>query len=135
MKVKSEGNPIMKTTKEQILDYAKKTYKTTPDAPFRTAPTYRVLRHADTRKWYALFMDVPAEKLGLPGHEPVDILNVKCDPVLSGSLRMSKGFLPAYHMHRENWITILLDGTVAAKDICPLLDMSYELTKKKSKRP
>ncbi len=124
----------MKTIKEQLLSYAKKTYKTVPDAPFRTAPTYFVLRHADTRKWYALFMDVPRERLGLPGNEYVDILNIKCEPVLSGSLRMGKGILPAYHMHRDSWITILLDGTVPAKDIFPLLDMSYELTRKKSKR-
>ena len=124
----------MKTIKEQILAYAKKTYKTVPDAPFRTAPTYLVLRHADTRKWYALFMDVPREKLGLTGNEYVDILNIKCDPVLSGSLRMDKGFLPAYHMHRDSWITILLDDTVPAKDIFSLLDMSYEITRKKIKR-
>ncbi len=125
----------MKTIKEQLLAYAKKTYKTLPDAPFQTAPTYLVLRHADTRKWYALFMDVPGEKLGFPGSEYVDILNIKCDPVLSSSLRTGKGFLPAYHMHRENWLTILLDGTVSVKDIYPLLDLSYEATKKKSRRP
>jgi len=124
----------METIKEQLLAYAAKAHKTIPDAPFRTAPTYLVLRHADTKKWYALFMDVPREKLGLSGSEHVDILNIKCDPVLSGSLRMDKGFLPAYHMHRESWITILLDGTVPAQTICPLLDMSYEITQKKSKR-
>ncbi len=125
----------MKTIKEQILAYAKKTYKTVPDAPFRTAPTYLVLRHAGTRKWYALFMDVPREKLGLTGSEYVDILNIKCDPMLSGSLSMEQGFLPAYHMHRESWITILLDGTVPAGDIFSLLDMSYKIIKKKGKSP
>ncbi len=119
--------------KEQILSYARKTYKTIPDAPFKTAPTYFVLRHGDTRKWYALFMDVPRSRLGMDGDESVDILNVKCEPLLLGSLRLNKGFLPAYHMQRENWITILLDGTVDAEDIYPLLDMSYELTRKKPK--
>ena len=121
----------MNEIKEQILAYAKKTYKTTPDAPFSTAPTYYVLRHSDTRKWYALFMDVPRNRLGMEGGEHVDILNIKCDPILSGSLRLRKGFLPAYHMNRENWLTILLDGTVDAEEIYPLLDMSYEMTKKK----
>ncbi len=123
----------MKTVKQQILSYAQTAYKTVPDAPFRTAPTYLVLRHADTRKWYALFMDVPRERLGLSGSEPIDILNIKCDPMLSGSLRMGRGILPAYHMHRDSWITILLDGTVPAKDIFPLLDMSYALTREKCK--
>ncbi len=124
----------MKTIKEQLLAYAKKTYKTVPDAPFRTVPTYLVLRHADSRKWFALIMDVPREKLGLSSGEYVDILNIKCDPALSGSLRMNKGFFPAYHMHRDSWITILLDGTVPAENIFPLLDMSYEITRAKSKR-
>lgn len=124
----------MKTIKEQILAYAKRTYKTIPDAPFPTAPTYLVLRHADTRKWYALFMDVPKNRIGLVGDEHVDILNIKCDPMLSGSLRMNKGFFPGYHMNRENWLTVLLDGTVDAENIYPLLDMSYDLTLKKPKR-
>ncbi len=124
----------MKTVKEQILAYAKKTYQTIPDAPFRTVPDALVLRHADTRKWYALIMDLPKEKLGLSGDGSVDILNIKCDPMLSGSLRRNKGFLPAYHMNRENWISILMDGTVPAGDIYPLLDLSFELTEKKSKR-
>lgn len=124
----------MKTIKQQILSYAQRTRNAVPDAPFLTAPTYLVLRHAGTRKWYALFMDVPREKLGLPGDEYVDILNIKCDPVLSDLLCMEKGFLPAYHMHKGNWITVLLDGTVPAKDIFPLLDMSYEITGKKNKR-
>ncbi len=123
----------MNEIKEQILSYAKKAHKTIPDAPFSTAPTYFVLRHSDTRKWYALFMDVPRNRLGMDGDEHVDILNIKCDPLLSGSLRLNNGFLPAYHMHRDNWLTILLDGTVDAKDIYPLLDMSYELTKKKAR--
>lgn len=124
----------MKPIQEQLLDYAEKIHQTVPDAPFRTAPTYLVLRHADTRKWYALFMDVPRNKLGLPGDEYVDILNIKCDPGLAGSLRMDTGIFPAYHMHRDSWITILLDGTIPASAIFPLLDMSYELTAKKSKR-
>ncbi len=128
------GDSSMKTIKQQILTYAKKVYKTVPDAPFRTAPTYLVLRHADTRKWYALFMDVPREKLGLSGDGYADILNVKCDPIMSGFLRMGRGILPAYHMNRDSWLTILLDGTVPAKDIFPLLDMSYELTREKRKR-
>ena len=128
------GDSDMKTTKEKLLSYAKKKYGTVPDTPFRTAPTYFVLRHFDTRKWYALFMNIPKSKLGLAGSENIDILNIKCDPVLSGSLRMNPGYYPAYHMHRTNWLTILLDGTVPVEDIYPLLDLSYEMTQAKRKK-
>ena len=124
----------MSSIKDAVLAYARTTYRTEPDAPFSTAPTYLVLRHPDSRKWFALFMDLPRSRLGLSGEEVADVLNLKCGAVLSGSLRTKPGFLPAYHMHRENWITILLDGTALPEDIFPLLDLSYSLTKKKKLR-
>ena len=119
---------------QQIIDYAQLQYAVEPDHPFSTAPTYAVLRHCGSRKWFALVMDVPRSRLGLPGKEKVDVLNVKCDPILSGSLRMEPGYLPAYHMNHEGWLTILLDGTVPIEDIKPLLDLSFELTIKKPKK-
>lgn len=33
-----------------------------------------------------------------------------------------------YHMNKEHWITILLDGTVPKQKICDLIDISYDLT-------
>lgn len=59
----------------------------------------------------------------------IDVLNIKCDPMMIGSLRMKEGFFPAYHMNKENWISILLDGTVSADEIKPLLELSYQLTR------
>ena len=43
--------------REEIFQYVKKKYKTVPDYPFRTAPTYSVLRHADTDLIYAGFQE------------------------------------------------------------------------------
>ena len=122
------------TVTQQLFKYAANTYGVEPDYPFSTAPTYAVLRHQSNRKWFALFGDVARFRLGLEGEEKVEIVNVKCDPVLSGSLRLEKGYFPAYHMNHEGWLTILLDGTVPIEEITPLLDMSYELTELKTKR-
>lgn len=123
----------MQTVKEQIFEYVREQYGVEPDYPFSVAPTYPVLRHTGSRKWFALLMDVPREKLGLHGEEHVDVINLKCDN-LSGVLRQQPGILPAYHMHRDSWITVLLDGTVPAADIYPLIDLSYHLTSAKTKR-
>ncbi|MBQ9679252.1 MAG: MmcQ/YjbR family DNA-binding protein [Ruminococcus sp.] len=122
------------TVTEELFAYAQNTYGVVPDYPFSTAPTYAVLRHLSNRKWFALFMDVPRSRLGLDGEEKVDILNIKCDPILSGSLRLQEGYFPAYHMNHDGWLTILLDGTVPTEEIIPLLDMSFELTMVKPKR-
>ena len=46
--------------------------------------------------------------------------------ILSGSLLTEPGFLPAYHMNKTNWISVLLDETVPDEKIFPLLDLSYD---------
>ena len=56
-------------------------------------------------------MDVSADKL----HEGdsgtiIDIVDVKVEPELVGSLRLKEGIFPAYHMNKEHWITIKLDN-------------------------
>ncbi len=121
--------------KQQLLAYAKETYKTNPDYPFRRFPTCAALRHTDNRKIYGMFMDVQRKKLGLT-HEPdeyINILNIKIEPDIKMILSGQKGIQSAYHMHAGSWITILLDGCVSFEQILPLLDMSYELTSSRTK--
>ena len=55
-------------------------------------------------------------------------------PEMIGSLRKDEGILPAYHMNKEHWITILLDGTVPKQKICDLIDISFDLTRRKQKK-
>lgn len=62
-----------------------------------------------------------------------DVVNVKCDPALVGSLRNKAGYFPAYHMNKENWISILLDGSVPMDEIQELVALSYHFTLPKTK--
>ena len=66
-----------------------------------------------TQKWFGLLMSVSPQSLRISGDARIDILNVKCDPLLIGSLRLKPGFFPAYHMNKRHWITIRLDGSVS----------------------
>lgn len=116
---------------QHIFDYAWEHYGVEPDYPFSDDPDIPVLRHRGTRKWFAILMNVSRAVLHLEGDGRIDIMNIKCDPILSGSLRLQEGYLPAYHMNHDQWLTILLDGTVPFDEITPLLDMSFELTMKK----
>lgn len=119
--------------RDDILEYANKTYGTKPEYLWVKAPNYAVLRQSGNSKWYATIMDVQKNKLGLDGEEKVDVLNVKCDPLMVGSLLCSKGFLPAYHMNKTSWISILLNSSVADDEILALIDFSYTLTTPKAK--
>ena len=47
---------------------------------------------------------------------------------------LQPGILPGYHMNKEHWLTILLDGTAEDGLIRELFEISYSLTKEKKKR-
>ena len=113
-------------------EYIAGTYGVEPDFPWARFPNHMVIRHEQNRKWFALLMSIPGSKLGIPGDQTVDILNLKCDPLLTGSLRREPGFYPAYHMNKETWITAALDGSAEEERIKQLLHMSFYLTAPKN---
>ena len=104
----------------------KKQYGTMPEYLLAQSPDNAVLRHKNG-KWYAVVMSVEKCKLGLEGNEFVDIMNVKCNPEMTSMIIQTFGFLPGYHMNKQQWITILLDGSVSEAKALDFLDMSYDM--------
>lgn len=68
------------------------------------------------------------------GDEILDVVNFKCDQILIDSLTTEPKFFPAYHINKENWITVALDGCVSDEKIIMLLDISFELTTSNKKK-
>lgn len=118
--------------REEIFEYAKNVYGSEPEYLWKQNPTAAILRTKDAEKWYAVIMSVSREKLGLEGDGDAEIIDVKCDPAIVSTLVQAQGFLPAYHMNKDHWITILLDGTVDEIKILDFLDKSYELVDQKN---
>ncbi len=112
--------------RNEIYKYVKEKYNTNPEFLWLKYPKYAVLRN--NKKWYGVIMNIPKNKLGLSSNLEVDIINVKCPPEIIGNLRLNEGYFKAYHMNKEHWVTIILDGTVSMKEIKNLIDISYELT-------
>ena len=55
-------------------------------------------------------------------------LNLKCDPDQAQVLRaMQESIIPGYHMNKEHWNTVILDGSLPAELIYQLIDDSYNL--------
>ena len=108
-------------TRDELQRYIFDHYSTEPDYPWPGAPNHAVFRHGGNRKWFALVLDVPRNKLGLPGTQMIDVVNLKCDPILIGSLRGEPGIFPAYHMNKDSWLSVALDGSAADDQIRLLL--------------
>lgn len=121
-------------TRCELRELIENEYSVKPDSPWIEHPNFEVFRHGNNKKWFALIMDIPRNKLGLDGTEPVDVVNFKCDPVLTVSLHKERGLYPAYHMSKSKWITAALDGSADEEIIKMLLDMSYNATKQCEKK-
>ena len=103
-------------------------YGAEPEYLWSSAPNYAVFRHSENRKWFGIVMDVPATRLGLEGDGAIDILNVKVDPEDALVLRLADGILPAYHMNKKNWVSVVLEGNIPDDMLLGLLEMSFGLT-------
>jgi predicted DNA-binding protein (MmcQ/YjbR family) len=54
--------------------------------------------------------------------------NVKCNPEYAIELREQySSVLPGYHMNKKHWNTILVDGTLTAKQLKGFIKDSYDL--------
>lgn len=66
-------------------------------------------------------------------------MNLKCDPTLAKALRQKFAAIsPGYHMNKEHWNTVKLDGTVPEAELRKQIDHSYDLvvaSLPKSQRP
>ena len=122
----------MNNERKSIIEYALSLPCTGADNPFEGDFDTTVLRHTDTGKWFGIIMNICGNKVGLDSDIRVDVLNVKCKPEDTFTAReISSGIIPAYHMNKKHWLTILLDGSVPNEQIAQILNISYELTKKR----
>ena len=117
-------------TKEEVIQYFNNYQDTTIDCPFPEDFSSVVIRHTLTKKWYALLMTVKGEKV-CDNRPLVDVINIKCDEILSQILREKYiGIIPAYHMNKKKWITIILDKDLPSLEIISLIEQSFDLTTK-----
>lgn len=123
--------------RQTVFDYIKKKYHVLPEYPWRKYDSNAVFRHTDNKKWFALVMDVQSNKLGLSGSEYIDVVNLKMDDLFFRDIIIKEdGIMPAYHMNKMHWVTVLLNGMVPEKRVLELIDMSFLATasaKKKEK--
>lgn len=58
-------------------------------------------------------------------------LALKCEPMYAQTLREDyDAIIPGYHLNKQHWNTLILDGTIPDKLIKELIDHSYELVYK-----
>ena len=109
-----------------------KVYGVSPDFPWDDEKYKQsgVFRHADTRKWFGLIMGIKRRLVdeSAKDGEFVDVLNLKKSKDLSEPY--PAGVIPAYHMNKKLWISVLLDDTLSDSAVMSLVQSSFDATKK-----
>jgi predicted DNA-binding protein (MmcQ/YjbR family) len=55
-------------------------------------------------------------------------ISLKCEPAHAQFLRDTfPAVRPGYHLNKEHWNTITLDGSISQEGICAMIDESYQL--------
>ena len=108
-------------------------YRDIPDFPWEKFSGYGVFKNPESGKWYAFIGDLDKNKLDHTQSGKTEIINLKADADKIPALLKRKGFYPAYHMNKKNWITITLDESVADDEIMFLIDESHQFTEPKKK--
>ena len=112
-------------TKQQYIEHCRSILSAEVDQPFDEDFDTWVARHSDNRKWFALIFDVK----GRPA------VNLKCDPMEADFLRsVYEGVTPAYHMNKQHWISVILDGSMTEEEVFRLICDSHALTAPRIKR-
>ena len=63
--------------------------------------------------------------------EGVGHLNLKCNPEEAMVIRdIFEAVLPGYHMNKEHWNTVILNGSIPTEEIENMIDTSYSLVVK-----
>ncbi|MFD1175145.1 MmcQ/YjbR family DNA-binding protein [Paenibacillus puldeungensis] len=110
----------MKSRKEAI-DYCLGLGNTYEDYPFRDK-NWTLMRQVENNKVFAWIFE----------KDDHTWINVKCEP---GSLifwrQLYTSVVPAFHLNKEHWNSIILDGSIPEKEIFEMIRQSYLLTKGK----
>ena len=104
-----------------ILSFAEAEWGETPEFLWKSFPDYAVLRRKDTGKWYALVARLTADKVGGSRKDVVEVVNLRRTEGMDGPR-----FLPAYHMNKKTWTTVVLDETIDANKLLRFLTVSRE---------
>lgn len=116
---------------QSVIEYARNTYGDELEFLWEKSPKNAILRRKDNRKWYAALLTVSRSKLGAFPDEEIEVLDLRAAPEAISDMVDGKRVFAGYHMNKKHWITLPLDGTLPAEEICAMLDTSYALAKGK----
>lgn len=115
---------------KRVIEYARERYGTEVEYLWEKFPRNGVLRRKDNQKWYAAILSVEGKKLGLGDEGIIEVIDLRGDECEIKTGIEEERFLPAYHMNKVHWFTIVLDADCTDKQLFSLIDESFLIAEK-----
>lgn len=114
-----------------VLNHVKEKYDVDPEYMWERHPDFAVLKTKEKKKWFGLVMTISKETLGLKGKGKVLAINLKAKPEEIVEKIDGKNYLPAYHMNKKHWLTLVIDENLQETTLHKMIEESYKLVEKK----
>lgn len=111
----------MMRMRQEVVKFCMTFQNVYEDYPFRD-DNWTVMRYRDNKKVFAWIYE----------KDEYIWINVKCDPEWRDFWRNAfRSVVPAFHMNKEHWNSIILNGSIPKEDIERMIGESYSLIKGK----
>ena len=111
-------------TRREAIDACLSLADSYEDYPFDD-PNWTIMRHRTNRRMFCAIYE----------REGRIWLNLKADPGWGDFWKtVYPAVVPAYHMNKLHWISVILDGSMTDADVCHLIADSYALTAPKTRK-
>ena len=114
----------------KISTLIKEKYNVKSEFLWESDPGFGVFRNPKTNKWFGIIMNIPKNKIIGNDNKEIEVLNVMLKDKINDYIN-NKGIYKAYHMNKNNWISIILDETLKDEEIMNLINISYDNSNRK----
>ncbi len=117
----------------QIMQYIKQKYDGRLEYLWPKSPNNAICRRKDNAKWYLVMLTIKTKQLlkittqSSIDNQPITIINLRIPPKELDKILDHHRYFRGYHMNKQRWVTICLDGRVSMEEIYQHIDQSYDL--------
>ena len=113
------------------IEALERRFGTLHEAPWEDDPDSITFKTKLSKKWFAIMMRIPADRLGLKGRNLIDVANIKLPPDKINALIDNVHYFRAYHMNKTHWLSVKLDKDSDISEFLSLAEISYSLAERK----
>lgn len=113
---------------KEVIKYVKEKCNDDLEYLWNKFPENAVWRNKINNKWYGTLLIISERKLKLEKDKMVDIIDLRYSKDKIKEIVDNEKIFEGYHMNKNSWITIRLDGSLETDKICELIDNSYNIS-------